>query len=393
MSGVPPLTVSQLAGAIDGVLQESFPYVAVLGEVGKATLHGNGHLYVDLKDDTAVINTVMWRTNVAAHATLPQTGDKVIAHGKITTYKARSSYQLQVVRFEAVGAGALMQQFEQLKTKLLAEGLFESTRKKPIPLLPRCIGVITSPTGAVIQDILHRLRARCPVPVVVWPVTVQGTTAAGDVVKAVQGFNALPEARKPDLLIVARGGGSPEDLAPFNDEALVRAVAGSGIPVISAVGHETDTTLCDYAADMRAPTPTAAAEMAVPVRADVLAWLASARAGLAREMQGQITDYKAHLAMVKRLLPDPVRLVGQAQQRLEETAMRLNRMGPTLVQHHTARLAGLARVLQAHQPLAPLARGFALVRSEVGDLITTSTASAGPVVVQFNDGTRKGTLQ
>lgn len=392
MSDVPPLSVSQLAGAIEGVLRESFPYVAVVGEVGKATLHGNGHFYLDLKDDKAVINAVMWADAVARTSALPKLGDSVVAHGRITTYKQRSNYQLQVVRFEPVGLGTLLQQVEKLKATLLAEGLFDVGTKRALPLLPRKIGIITSPTGAVISDMLHRLKARCPVPVVLWPATVQGSTAAAEVVRALEGFNRLQGDARPDVVIIARGGGSMEDLMPFNEEALVRAVAASAIPTISAIGHEPDVTLCDFAADVRASTPTAAAEMVVPVRADVLAELAGIQASLRREMHSVLEDWKDRLAYAVRLMPDPARLLGQARQRLDDGSMRLARLGPEMLRQHAQRLAGLERVLLAHRPLAPLERGFAVVRDGQGHIIRTKQAPAGDVVIQFGDGERKGTL-
>lgn len=392
MSDVPPLTVAALAGAIDGVLRDSFPYVAVVGEVGKATLHGNGHFYLDLKDDKALINAVMWGSDVAKQANLPQQGESVIAHGRITTYKMRSTYQLQVFRFEPVGAGTLQQQLDALKAKLLAEGLFDSSRKRPLPRLPRKIGIITSPTGAVIQDMASRLKARCPRPVVLWPATVQGPTAAGEVIKALQGFQHLEGDARPDLIIIARGGGSFEDLMPFNDEALVRAVAACSIPTVSAIGHEPDVTLCDFAADLRAATPTAAAELVVPVRDDLLAELAAGQAWLTRTLRQQLDGHAKDVTTLRKLLPDAGRLLGQARQRLDETSARFVSRGPGLITYQHERLNGMARVLAAHRPMAPLERGFALVRDAQGGVVRSHLAPAGDVMIQFGDGQRKGTL-
>ena len=267
----PPLSVSELSGALKRTVESAFGFVRVRGEVSGWKRHASGHCYFTLKDDSACIDAVIWRGQASGLAFQPADGLEVIATGKLTTFAGRSKYQIVVDRLELAGEGALMALLEQRKRALAAEGLFDSARKRPLPFLPRIIGVVTSPTGAVIRDILHRLQDRCPAHVMLWPVPVQGEGAAAKVAAAIRGFAAMEP--RPDLLIVARGGGSIEDLWAFNEEEVVRAAADSPIPLISAVGHETDTTLIDFAADRRAPTPTAAAEMAVPVRAELGAML------------------------------------------------------------------------------------------------------------------------
>ena len=259
-------------------IEDAYGFVRLRGELSKVTFHGNGHVYLDLKDERASIAGVIWKGQVRGLAIRPETGLEVIVTGRITTYPGRSQYQIIIETMEPAGVGALLAQLERLKAKLAAEGLFEASRKRPLPSMPAVVGVITSPTGAVIRDILHRTsRERWPCRVIVWPSLMQGDTAAAQVAAAIAGFNALdPEGPipRPDVLIVARGGGSVEDLWPFNDEALAWAAAASDIPLIAAVGHETDTTLIDYVADRRAPTPTAAAEFATPVLAELAASLA-----------------------------------------------------------------------------------------------------------------------
>ena len=272
-------TVSEISGALKRAVEDQFGNVRVRGEIsGYRGPHSSGHAYFSLKDDRARIEAVVWRTTMAKLRFRPEEGMEVIASGRLTTYPGSSKYQIVIDNLEPAGAGALMALLEERKRKLAAEGLFEPARKRPLPFMPRVIGVVTSPTGAVIRDIIHRIKDRFPVHVLVWPVRVQGETAGAEATAAVLGFNALAAGGaipRPDVLIVARGGGSLEDLWGFNDEALARAVAASGIPVISAVGHETDWTLIDLVADMRAPTPTGAAEMAVPVKAELEAGLAN----------------------------------------------------------------------------------------------------------------------
>src|SRR6478752_3019938 len=271
---LPELTVSELSAALKRTIEDSYGYVRVRGELGKVSYHSNGHVYFDLKDDRACIAGVIWRSTSARIKLKLEAGLEVVITGRVTTYPGRSQYQIIVETLEPAGLGALMALLEERKKRLAAEGLFDPARKQLLPYLPAVIGVITSPTGAVIRDILHRLADRFPRRVLLWPVRVQGDGAAEEIAAAIRGFNALPAdgaLPQPDVLIVARGGGSIEDLWSFNEEIVVRAAADSMIPLISAVGHETDLTLIDFVADQRAPTPTAAAEMAVPVRSELVA--------------------------------------------------------------------------------------------------------------------------
>ncbi|MCA1941261.1 MAG: exodeoxyribonuclease VII large subunit, partial [Caenispirillum bisanense] len=273
---VPEMTVSELSNALKRTVEDSFPLVRVRGEISQPKVAGSGHCYLRLKDDQAVIDGIIWRGSMMKLSLRPEEGLEVIATGRLTTYPGRSSYQIVIESLELAGEGALLKMLEDRRRRLQAEGLFDPARKKPIPFLPRIVGVVTSPTGAVIRDILHRISDRFPRHVLLWPVAVQGEAAAEQVANAIYGFNAMPAdgsgpIPRPDVLIVARGGGSLEDLMAFNEEIVVRAAAASAIPLISAVGHETDTTLIDHAADLRAPTPTGAAEKAVPVRMDLLA--------------------------------------------------------------------------------------------------------------------------
>src|SRR5262249_626630 len=273
VGNLPEYSVSELSNLLKRRIEDEFPLVRVKGELSRVSRHSSGHCYFDLKDDRAVLGAVIWKTGYARIKVKPEQGLEVICTGRLTTFPAQSKYQLVGEQIELAGIGALMAMLEARKKKLAALGLFDQTRKKPIPFLPRSVGVITSPTGAVIRDIMHRLADRCPRPVLLWPVSVQGDRAAAEVAAAIRGFNALPEGGRiprPEVLIVARGGGSFEDLLAFSDEEVVRAAAESSIPLISAVGHETDTTLIDFAADKRAPTPSAAAEMAVPVLRDLV---------------------------------------------------------------------------------------------------------------------------
>src|SRR5580658_9182206 len=272
---LPELTVSELSASLKRTVEDTYGYVRVRGEIsGYRGPHSSGHVYLALKDESAKIDAVIWKGVFGRMRIKPEEGLEVIVTGKLTTYPSRSSYQIIVETLEPAGIGALMALLEERKQKLAAEGLFDEARKQLLPYLPNVIGVVTSPTGAVIRDILHRLADRFPRHVLLWPVKVQGDGAADEIAAAIRGFNALPAEGpipRPDLLIVARGGGSIEDLWSFNEEIVVRAAADSMIPLISAVGHETDVTLIDFAADRRAPTPTAAAEIAVPVKADLLA--------------------------------------------------------------------------------------------------------------------------
>lgn len=335
-------TVSELSGAVKRSLEDQFGRVRVRGEIGRVSRPSSGHLYFDLKDDRSVLAAVTWKGQAAKLAQRPEEGMEVIATGRITTFPGQSKYQLIVDQIEPAGLGALMAMLEKRRQMLAAEGLFDEARKRPLPSLPKVIGVVTSPSGAVIRDILHRLRDRFPTRVLVWPVAVQGEACAPQVAAAIRGFNDLPPdgpIPRPDLLIVARGGGSLEDLWGFNEEAVVRAAADSRIPLISAVGHETDTTLIDFASDRRAPTPTAAAEMAVPVLADLAARLAEAQARLTRCSQQHIDRPRQRLRDLSRALGRPAALTESARQRMDLWAGRLNPALHGLVRtrrHHLA---------------------------------------------------------
>jgi exodeoxyribonuclease VII large subunit len=346
-TNVTELTVSELSSALKRTVEDAYGYVRVRGEIsGYKGPHSSGHCYFALKDDRAKIDGVIWKMTFARMRMKPEEGMEVIVTGRLTTYPNRSSYQIIVETLEPAGLGALMALLEERKKKLAAEGLFDEARKQLLPFLPEVIGVITSPTGAVIRDILHRLADRFPRHVIVWPVKVQGEGSAEQVAAAIRGFNALPDAgriRKPDLLIVARGGGSLEDLWSFNEEIVVRAAAESMIPLISAVGHETDVTLIDFASDKRAPTPTAAAEIAVPVRAELIADLMNkARRALACWQRAQ-DHRRTELRAAARALPSAENLLAIPRQRLDSCAERLPRALRANAQiHHTAfsRIAG-----------------------------------------------------
>lgn len=320
----PEYTVGEIAGSVKRSLEERFGHVRVRGEVSQPKRHGSGHWYLRLKDADAVLESVIWRGNAMRLRQLPEEGLEVVATGRLTTYPGRSQYQLVIERMELAGQGALLKMLEERRLRLAADGLFAEERKRALPTLPRCIGIVTSPTGAVIQDMLHRLADRFPRPVLLWPVAVQGERAAGEVAAAIAGFNALPPERRPDLLIVARGGGSLEDLMAFNEEAVVRAAAASAIPLISAVGHETDWTLIDHAADWRAPTPTAAAERAVPVRAELQLRLAEQALRLGQSAQRLVVHHRRGVAALARALPDPQRRVESCWQILDHRGERLS---------------------------------------------------------------------
>jgi exodeoxyribonuclease VII large subunit len=319
-------TVSELSGALKRTIEDAYGYVRVRGEISGFKRAASGHLYFALKDEKALIDGVCWRGTAARLGFQPEDGLEVVASGRVTTYAGRSKYQIVVDSLEPAGAGALMALLEERKKKLAAEGLFDRERKRPLPFLPEVIGVVTSPTGAVIRDILHRIGERFPRHVLLWPVAVQGDKAKDEIAAAIAGFNQLPAegpTPRPDVLIVARGGGSLEDLWAFNEEVVVRAAAASAIPLISAVGHETDVTLIDLAADHRTPTPTAAAELAVPVRAELMAKTADLGARLIGGMDRGLRDRRQAIQGLARGLPDPGTLLGQASQRLDELADRL----------------------------------------------------------------------
>src|SRR5690242_17717149 len=325
-ANLPEYTVSELSQALKRSVEENFSHVRVRGEISGYKRHSSGHCYLVLKDADAALDAVCWRQTAIRLPIKPEDGMEVVCTGRLTTYPGRSKYQLVVDSIALAGIGALLRILEERRQRLAAEGLFAAERKKKLPFLPEVIGIVTSPTGAVIRDILHRLSDRFPRRVLLWPVAVQGESAAAQVAAALAGFNRLPRdgaVPRPDLLIVARGGGSLEDLMPFNEEIVVRAAAGSAIPLISAVGHETDTTLIDHASDCRAPTPTAAAEMAVPVRLDLIADVEGTAARLSAGLSRLFVERRLHLSGLARGLPDPQDLIGAAAQRLDDRAERL----------------------------------------------------------------------
>lgn len=411
-----PLSVGELSLKLKRMVEGEFGHVRLRGEISGFKRAASGHVYLALKDADAVIDAVMWRGQADRVPFRPQDGIEVIATGKLTTYPGRSKYQIVIERMELAGEGALMALFEKLKAQLAGEGLFDPARKQRLPFAPQTIGVVTSPTGAVIRDILHRLADRFPSHVLVWPVKVQGEGAAAEVAAAVRGFDAMPEdgpVRRPDLVIVARGGGSIEDLWAFNEEPVVRAVAACRIPVISAVGHETDTTLCDYAADMRAPTPTAAAELAVPLRAE----LANAVATMGLRAERYARRYHERggerLAALVRVLPRRDALLGPQRQKADEMGARLDRalerrvtvargvldraagaLRPAVLERKLDtlrhRLEGAGKLLDAVNPDNLLQRGYVRVGAKASGKVVASAAdarAAGAVTLHFRDGT------
>ncbi len=431
-----PLTISEISALLKRTVEDRFGFVRLRGELSGVKRAASGHFYCCLKDEGAVIDGVMWKGNAARLNFRAEDGLEVIATGKLTTYPGRSKYQIVIDSLELAGEGALLALLEKTRARLAAEGLFAAERKRALPFLPQVIGVVTSPTGAVIRDILHRLADRFPSHVLVWPVLVQGQGAAEQVAAAVRGFSALaPDGPipRPDVVIVARGGGSIEDLWSFNEEAVVRAIAECTIPVISAVGHETDTTLADFAADRRAPTPTAAAEMAVPVRADLAFTLADLAQRQRRAVYRPVELGRERLAARVRLLPRPENLLAPQAQRLDELSERLRRalgdrsakgrerlagvaarLTPSLLSRSVAeaqrrldrarltpalverplrdgdqRLAALTRVMSQLHPEKPLERGYAIIRDAAGRALTTRVEAAGEarLLLQWRDGT------
>lgn len=437
-ANIPEFSVSELSAALKRTVERDFAFVRIRGEVsGFRGVHSSGHAYFALKENDTKIDAVCFRNVFPKVRTKLSEGLEVIASGRISTYPGKSSYQIIVENIEPAGVGALMQLLEERRKKLAAEGLFDEDRKKPIPYLPETIGVVTSPTGAVIRDILHRLSERFPRRVLVWPVAVQGEKSAAEVSAAIKGFNAIKpggDIPRPDVIIVARGGGSIEDLWPFNEEVVVRATADSDIPIISAVGHETDTTLIDFASDKRAPTPTAAAEMAVPVRTELVRQVTV----LATRTQGgllrTLTQAKQRLTDVSRGLPRAQRLLETPRQRLDFASSHLSNSLTILVQRQRTRLeragAGLsvgplkrntqhqfgrlqdlahrmglavrrrtqdsarslqehARVLETLSHRSTLERGFAIITGAGKGLITSRSQvdSGDELQITFADGT------
>jgi exodeoxyribonuclease VII large subunit len=372
LSNLPEYTVSELSFALKRTVESAYGLVRVRGELSGFKRAASGHLYFALKDERAVLDAVSWRGQVGKLAFEPADGLEVICSGRLTTYPGRSKYQLVVERMEPAGIGALMALLEERKRRLEAEGLFRPERKRPLPFLPEVIGIVTSPTGAVIRDILHRLAERFPRRVLLWPVLVQGEGAAQQIAAAIDGFGALPAdgaVPRPDLLIVARGGGSIEDLWAFNEEIVVRAAARSPIPLIAAVGHETDTTLIDFAADRRAPTPSAAAEIAVPVRTELLGRAAGLAERLAAAIFRALRNRRDAVEGLRRGLPDPRQVMNLTQQRLDDLGERLRLRSPReLVRQQRERLA------TRHARAGELVRDR--LRNRAGELAATAARLA-----------------
>lgn len=435
-------SVTELSGAVKRTIEDTFGLVRVRGELGRVTRAASGHMYLDLKDEKSVISSVMWKGMASRLSINPEQGMEVVATGRMTTFAGQSRYQLIIDSLEPAGVGALMALFEERKKKLAAEGMFAPERKKPLPSLPGVIGVVTSPSGAVIRDILHRLRERFPRHVIVWPTVVQGRGAEEKIAAAINGFNALTpddDIPRPDVLIVARGGGSLEDLWCFNEEIVARAAAASDIPLISAVGHETDTTLIDYVADRRAPTPTAAAEFAVPVRSELLSEVINKERRFTGAIGRLFEMRRAALVSAARGLGRPEDILGAATQRLDRAsdglraglrarldtaltavartsgrltpgllaagfATRENRVAASwariaertdrIVNDRGARLAASSRVLSAVSYENVLQRGFALVRNGEGALVRSAgeASDGAPGEIQFVDGARAVTF-
>lgn len=418
LDNLPVQSVSELSGAIKRTLENGFSRVRVRGELSRVTHHRNGHIYTDLKDENSVINTVAWRGTAIPFKL--EEGLDVIVTGRVSSFAASSRYQLIVETLELAGLGAILKMLEERKKKLAAEGLFDEAHKKPIPGIPARIGVITSPTGAVIRDIIHRVTERFPLHIIVWPVAVQGEGAAAQICAALNGFNALAmdHLLRPDVLILARGGGSIEDLMPFNEEAVVRAVAASTIPIITAIGHETDTTLVDFASDLRAPTPTGAAEKATPVKSDLIQNIFNHTQRSQLALQRRIEAAKLYIARSEGALLHPRRQLEQFIQRLDDLSARFEplltrwlaqhkqslsnltaRLRPpieriaasqkwilhfnerlqtnwqNLTQKLVQQLASRAALLESFSYKNTLARGYALVMDENNNLIPNASAA------------------
>lgn len=431
-TNVPEFSVSDLAFSLKKTLEETYGHVRIRGELGRVTIPRSGHLYTNLKDEKASIDAVCWKGVLSKLSVKPEEGLEVIITGRVSSYPASSKYQIIIETMELAGEGALLKMLEERRKKLAAEGLFEQDRKKKLPYLPETIGVVTSPTGAVIRDILHRLADRFPRDVILWPVMVQGEGAATQIADAINGFQTIDQhgLKKPDLLIVGRGGGSLEDLMPFNEEIVVRAAANSDIPIISAVGHETDTTLLDYVADLRAPTPTGAAEVAVPRRGDLIAHISEHESRMISALNRMLSENKHKLdARSSRLgdpskllevhtqkldhigdkisrifdqylnikkqniiefgarLREPSNLLREASQKLERWSETLKSIAPKLTSDLEKRLDHTAKMLEAYSFENVLNRGFALVQTSDGVPITAAdqTKDGQHIQIRFKE--------
>lgn len=405
---LPELTVSEISFEIKRFVETTFHKVKIRGEIFGAKRADSGHYYLSLKDENAMLSAVVWKGIAAQLAIKPEDGLEVIATGKITTFAGKSSYQLVIEQMEAAGAGALLKLLEERKKQFAAEGLFDEAHKQKIPYLPEVIGVVTSASGAVIRDIIHRIRDRFPRHILVWPTPVQGEGAAEKIAAAIKGFNALPDKgpiRKPDVLIVARGGGSLEDLWPFNEECVIRAVYESKIPLISAVGHETDTMLIDYVSDLRAPTPTGAAEFAVPVKAELAIQIENLGNRLKNGLFRFFAEKKMRLEGLGRGIPNLTQILLEQQQKLDDRVDRLRVSFGKYVENKKAQVVQLALrpyyivniVDKKKESLknltirldnvsieSVLRRGFAWVQNQDGNTLYTAKEAQEAVIMQIN---------
>ena len=389
MTETPILSVSEISLSLKSCVEQVFSHIKVRGEISDVKRATSGHIYFSLKDKDSVLSAICWRGRSPATMQAIQAGLEVICTGKLSTYPGRSNYQMIVDEAEPAGVGALLKLLNERKEKLQKEGLFDETHKKTIPYLPETIGVITSPTGAVIRDIIHRLIDRFPRHVLVWPVAVQGETCATEVAAAIEGFNHLPEKfPKPDVLIVARGGGSLEDLWGFNEECVVRAAYASQIPIISAVGHETDTTLIDYVADLRAPTPTGAAEKAVPMRLELMQHIERYSLRLSSALERTLTEKKLRVQAVEKGLPNLMEMIHQFSQRVDDKSEQLQNAFQNLYVRYVDKVQNIGRLLDSYSYKNVLKRGFALVSSPSHKIITTQGQAEAQVKLnlQFMDG-------
>lgn len=382
-SDFPIFSVSEISQSLKRLVESQFSRVQVRGEISGFKRHSSGHMYYALKDENAVIDAVTWRGQAGSLGIMPQEGLEIIATGRLTTYPGRSKYQMVVERMEVAGEGALLKLLEERKRMLAAEGLFDEERKKSLPFLPHTIGIVTSPTGAVIQDMMHRIEDRYPSHIILWPVAVQGEGAAEQVARAIDGFNNMDTL--PDLLIVGRGGGSLEDLWAFNEEVVVRAIAASTIPVISAVGHETDVTLADFVADKRAPTPTAAAEFAVPVRRDLYRGLVHTFGRAVQKMDHLTTYHSRHIESLGRGLPRPEFILDEKTQRLDDWAERLGNSLKAGLDKKADKLGNISALLESYSYARTLDRGFALALDDQGHVISRAANSPEQFTLRFRD--------
>ena len=392
-SNLQDFSVTEISAALKKTVEDRFGYVRVRGEItGYRGPHSSGHCYFALKDDRARIEAVIWRGNFNRLKHKPEEGLEVIASGKLTTYPGSSKYQIVIDTIEPAGAGALMALLEERRKKLEAEGLFADGRKQLLPFMPRKIGVVTSPTGSVIRDILHRIADRFPLHVTVWPVRVQGDSTGAEVSNGINGFNAMAPESRPDVIIVARGGGSIEDLWGFNDESVVRAAAASGIPLISAVGHETDWTLLDHAADVRAPTPTGAAELAVPVRAELEATLASYRARLHSALSRRMDHARSNLRAAERGLSSPDNMLAMPRRRFDEATGRLARGLDFAIRAKRASYDRISPRLSARGLSATIDRNGERLASTSRRMLTSHRNNIATAGRRFGDASRRFAL-